>query len=156
MYELESFSSEISKVAPWEINDKSAKWKHIRNMLFCTQYIDDLWNPLVAKANFQETPKHIYPPELGLVLGDPEYVGHSVNYLDMAIWFDNKSQQWYAKLCNNKLELVAKGLKLNKFPDPTSKLSTRCKYGVNTSQLHRYNVAHTRKRDFLTPAHSLY
>ena len=39
--------------------------------------------------------------------------------------------------------MVAKGLKLNKFPNPASKLSTRCKYGVITSQLHRYNMACT-------------
>ena len=43
MYELESFSSEISKVAPWEINDKSAKWKHIRNMLFCFHLFVIAW-----------------------------------------------------------------------------------------------------------------
>ena len=92
-------------------------------------------------------------------------VGHSVNYLDMAIWFDNRSKQWHSKLYDKKLEPmakernlepVAKGLKLNKFPDPTSKLSTRCKYGLITSQLYRYDVACTRKRDFLSPAHSLY
>ena len=49
--------------------------------------------PLVDKANFQETAQQIYPLELGLVLGGPKHVGHSVNYLDMAIWFDSKSQQ---------------------------------------------------------------
>ena len=124
--------------------------------LTLTHYIDDLWNPLVDKTNFQEMAEQIYPPESGLVLGDPEHVGHSVNYLDMAIWFDNKSQQWHSKLYDKKLELVAIGLKLNKFPDPTSKLSTRCKYGVITNQLHRYNVACTHKREFLIPAHSLY
>ena len=41
----------------------------------------------------------------------------------MRIWFDHNSQQWHSKLYDTKLELVAKGLKLNKFPDPTSKLS---------------------------------
>ena len=78
---------------------------------------------MVDKANFQDTAQQIYPPESGLALGDPEHVGHSVNYLDMAIWFDNKCQQRHSKLFYKKLELVAKGLKLNKFPDPPSKLS---------------------------------
>ena len=156
MYELEYFSFQISQLIPSEINSKSPKWQRLRNLSFCTRYIDDLWNPLVSKDNFQETARQIYPRESGLVLGDPEHDGHLVNYLDMAIWFENSSQQWHSKLYDKKIELVAKGLKLNKFPDPASKLSTRCKYGVITSQLHRYNVACTRRCHFLTPARSLY
>merc|ERR1712139_200269 len=62
----------------------------------------------------------------------------------------------HSRLYDKKIAMVAKGLKLNKFPDPASKLSSRCKYGVITSQLHRYNVACTSRRDFLTPAHLLY
>ena len=72
MYELEYFSCEISKLVPWEINEKSAKWKRTRNMSLCTRYIDDLWSPLVDKANFQETAEQFYPPESGF--GDPEHV----------------------------------------------------------------------------------
>ena len=52
--------------------------------------------------------------------------------------------------------MIAKGLKLNRFPHPQSKLSRRCKYGVITSQLHRYNVACTQNKHFLEPALSLY
>ena len=52
--------------------------------------------------------------------------------------------------------MVDAGLKLDKFPHPTSKLSTRCKYGVITSQLHRYNVACTQLRDFVQIATELY
>ena len=156
MYELEYFSSEISRLKPWEIHSQSPSWQRLRDLSLCTRYMDDLWNPLVDKADFQATAQKIYPQESGLVLGDPEHDGRSVNYLDMTIWFDNSSKQWHSKLYDKKIELVAKGLKLNKFPDPASKLSTRCKYGVITSQLHRYNVACTRKKDFLKPAHSLY
>ena len=90
------------------------------------------------------------------MLGEPEHDGHSVDYLDMTVWRDSESQQWHSKLYDKKIAMVAKGLKLNKFPDPASKLSTRCKYGVVTSQLHRHNVACTRKQDFRTPAHLLY
>ena len=57
---------------------------------------------------------------------------------------------------NKKASMVDAGLKLNKFPNPTSKLSTRCKYGVITSQLHRYNVACTQLRDFMQPVTDLY
>lgn len=156
MYELEYFSSQISQLKPWEIASKSTKWQRLRDLTFCTRYIDDLWNPLVTKADFQEIAQQIYPQESGLMLGDPEHDGRLVNYLDMTIWFECNSRQWHSKLYDKKLDLVAKGLKLNKFPDPASKLSTRCKYGVITSQLHRYNVACTRRCYFLTPAHSLY
>jgi len=90
------------------------------------------------------------------MLGDPEHDGHSVDYLDMTVWFENDSQEWHSKLYDKKVAMVAKGLKLNKFPDPASKLSSRCKYGVITSQLHRFNVACTRRRDFLTAAHLVY
>ena len=115
---------------PWipEINDESPKWHRMRSFI-CTRYIDDLWNRLDDKANFLETAKQIHRPELGLALGDPEYDGHSwpMDYLDMATWFDNSSQQWHSKLYDKNLELVATGLKLNKFPEPIFKLSTRCK-----------------------------
>ena len=47
MYELEYFSSEMSKLAPWEIHDNSAKWKHIRNMSF--------YRVLVTPSFFQMT-----------------------------------------------------------------------------------------------------
>ena len=45
------------------------------------------------------------------------------------------------------------GSELNKFPHPTAKMYTRCKY---TSQLNRYNVACTRLNDFMQPTTELY
>ena len=51
-----------------------------------------------------------YSQESGPVFGDPEHDGHSMNYLDMAIWFNNSSQQWQSKLYDENLELMAKGL----------------------------------------------
>jgi len=67
-----------------------------------------------------------------------------------------QSHQWHSKLYDKKVAMVATELKLNKFPDPASKLSTGCKYGVITSLLHRYNVACTRRCDFLVPAQQLH
>ena len=87
------------------------------------------------KTEFEKITVEMYPAESGLKLGDPE---------------------WHSKLFDKKIALVAKGLKLNKFPDPSSKLATRCKYGVITSQLHRYRNACTTLKDFLTPAQQLY
>ena len=150
MYELEHFSSEISQLTLWETNNKSAEWKRIQNMSFCTRYIDDLWNLVVGKANFQETSrKQIYPPESGLVLGDPEHDGYSVNYLDMAIWFDSRSQQWHFKFDDKKLELVPKRAQ-------AEQVSTSHIQAVHKRRSHVLQVACTRKRDSLAPAHSLY
>ena len=86
-----------------------------------------------------------------------EIPGTSVNYLDMSIWHTHGDNlRWHSKLYDKKVGLVAKGLKLNKFPHPSSKLSARCKYGVITSQLHRYTVACTRRQDFIPVAVELY
>ena len=57
--------------------------------------------------------------------------------------------KWHSKLYDKKVSMVDTGLKLNMFPHPTSKLSTQCKYGVITSELHRYNVACAQLRDFM-------
>ena len=156
MYEFGYFSEQVSKLQPWDTQAKSPAWKHLRDLSICTRYIDDLWNPLVDRAAFEAITKLIYPAQSGLMLGAPESDGPSVDYLDMTMWCDAQSKKWHSKLYDKKVAMIAKGLKLNKFPHPTSKLSTRCKYGVITSQLHRYNVACTRRRDFLHPAHELY
>ena len=94
----------------------------------------------------------IYPSWLTLGL---EHKGDQVNYLDMTIWC-NRDKEWHSKLYDKKLNMIAKGLKLNRFPHPGSKLARRCKYGVITSQLHRYNVVCTTNELFLQPALDLY
>jgi hypothetical protein len=116
----------------------------LRQLAFCTRYIDDLWNPLIPTAAFKRITKGIYPT--WLKLGDPEHEGPSVHYLDMTIWHN---KMWQSKLYDKRELLKAKGLKLNKFPHPQSRLSSRCKYGVITSQLHRYNIACTQPNTFL-------
>ena len=72
----------------------------------------------------------------------------------MTIWSDGNA--WHSKLYDKKVAMVAQGLKLNKFPHPESKLSHQCKYGVITSQCHRYRVACTGIHNFLKPAQELY
>ena len=77
-----------------------------------------------------------------------------MNYLDMNIW--NEGGRWHSRLYDKRVGLVKKGLKLNKFPHPTSKLSVRCKLGIITSQLHRFEVACTKTKDFMKAAVRLY
>ena len=78
------------------------------------------------------------------------------NYLDISIKHNNNTSKWSSKLYNKREAMVAKGLKLNKFPHPESMLTSRCKYGVITSQLHRYNVACYSKQAFMVCAVKLY
>jgi hypothetical protein len=169
MYEFLFFTNEISKVKPWQLELDREMAKHhqwgndaspvfrlnlLRKLSFCTRYIDDLWNPLVKKDLFQSIVQRIYPPWLKLGLEDEG----TVNYLDMTIWCEPgmRSVEWHSMLYDKKAGLIAAGLRLNKFPHPDSVLSKRCKYGVITSQLHRYNTACTRDKHFLEPALDLY
>ena len=64
--------------------------------------------------------------------------------------------EWHSKLYDKKVGMIAKGLKLNRFPHPESKLSQRCKYSIITSQLHGYNSVCTQRKHFMEPALSLY
>ena len=160
MYELEYFTQQISTVRAWHADVPGHPQQYqldtIRRLSFCTRYIDDLWNPLVGKTEFQKIAKKIYPSWLKLGLEDS---GVSVNYLDMTIWHSTASNEpvcWHSKLYDKKVGLIEKGLKLNRFPHPASKLSHRCKYGVIASQLHGYNTVCTENKWFLVPALSLY
>ena len=79
MYEFEHFSDEVSRMEPWHLHQKDKLFK----LSLCTRYIDDLWNPLMSKEPFQKVTKKMYPS--WLKLGDPEYEGTHVHYLDMTI-----------------------------------------------------------------------
>ena len=151
MYEFEYFTNQVAKIKPWHV-EGTPRHSTLRKLSFCSRYIDDLWNPLVGREEFGSIVQKIYPSWLQLGM---ECCGTSVNYLDMTIWCNNKTE-WNSKLYDKKIGMIAKGLKLNKFPHPESKLSSRCKYGVITSQLHRYNVACTTIKHFLEPAVELY
>ena len=125
------------------------KREQLQRLAYCTRYIDDLWNPLVNEEEFKEIAANMYPQ--WLQPGPPEFRGEEINYLDMSIKYETDTSKWSSKLYDKKEAMVLKGLKLNKFPHPESLLSSRCKYGVITSQLHRYGVA-----VFLEPATRLY
>ena len=77
-----------------------------------------------------------------------------VNYLDITIW--QQDGTWQSKLYDKRVELEAKGLKLNKLPHPETKITTRYKYGVISSQLHRFKTVCTQTSHFLDAATTLY
>ena len=149
MYEFQYFKKFIKQHDP-------LRYQPARDMLqylsCCTRYIDDLWNPLVHEKTFREITKQIYPT--WLPLGESEMSGNCVNYLDMSIY--KEKSLWHSKLYSKTGELAAKGLKTNKFPHHDSKLTTRCKYGIITSQYHRFTVACTKTKHWLEAATNLY
>ena len=65
--------------------------------------------PTSAESEVQSIASQIYPT--WLQLGDPESEGKIVNYLDMSIW--QQDCTWQSKLYDKRVELQAKGLKLN-------------------------------------------
>ena len=77
----------------------------------------------VDEQSFQKVTKKMYPS--WLKLGVPEYESTNVHYLDMTIWqtMADHTAKRHSKLYDTK-SMVYAGLKLNKFPHPTSKLST--------------------------------
>ena len=85
---------------------------------------------------------------------DPESEGTKVDYLDMTIW--QQDSAWQSKLYDKRVELQAEGPMLNKFPHPETKITTRCKYGVISSQLHRFKTVCTQTSHFLEAATTLY
>ena len=149
MYEYEFFQDFIRKHDP---ATNCTKRKLLWRLSCCTRYIDDLWNPLVDEQLFRCITKKIYPE--WLQLGEPEERGPQVNYLDMTIYHD--AGIWQSNLYDKRKKLKLKGLKINKFPDPKSKITTRCKYGIITSQLHRFTVTCTRTSHFTNAATELY
>ena len=149
MYELEYFKTWIKQHDP--LRNQKAK-DMLQYLSCCTRYIDDLWNPLVNEETFRDITTHIYPE--WLPLGEPEMKGRCVNYLDMSIYKENR--MWHSKLYDKTVELTAKGLKTNKFPHRDSKLTTRCKYNIITSQFHRFTVACTKTTHWLDAAAGLY
>jgi len=150
MFEFEWFSEQISRLRPWHLRRR----EQLMRLAFCTRYIDDLWNPLMEEATFRSVTAQMYPD--WLPLGEPEARGQEINYLDMSIEHNNDTSKWSSKLYDKREAMVAKGLKLNKFPHPESMLTSRCKYGVITSQLHRHEVACSSKPAFMVSAVKLY
>jgi hypothetical protein len=96
--------------------------------------------------------KKMYPE--WLQLEEPEERGPHVNYLGMTIYHD--AGIWPSNLYDKRKMLKLQGFKINKFPDPKSKITTRCKYGIITSQLHRFTVTCTRISHFTNAATELY
>ena len=94
----------------------------------------------------------IYPT--WLQLGEPESEGKIVNYLDMSIW--QQDGTWQSKLYDKRVDLQTKGLTLNKFPHAETKITTRCKYGVISSQLYRFKTVCSQTSQFFDAATTLY
>ena len=77
---------------------------------------------------------------------------HKVNYLDMTIWHSTAESKMVCKLYDTRVGLAEKGLVLNKFPQVDLCLPEQSKYGIVTSQCHRYMVTCSEPKHFLQAA----
>ena len=116
MFEFEWFAQQISGMRLFDLR----KREQFQQLVYCTRYIDDLWNPFVAEGEFTEIAANMYPR--WLKINEPEFRGEEINYLDMAIKYETGTSNWSSKLYDKKEAMILKGLKLNKFPHPESML----------------------------------
>ena len=130
----------------------SKQWTLLRQLSYCNRFIDDLLNMCVDRETFNGIVLEIYSA-IGLKITDE--IGdnpHKVNYLDMTIWHSGTQNKMVSKLFDKRIGLAKKGLILNKFPHIDSCLPQQCKYGIVTSQCHRYMITCSEPKYFLQAA----
>ena len=106
----------------------------MKKMARSHRYIDDLLN--VNWPDFDAAA--IYPPALSL---NCTMKGKEVDFLDVTISRDRKG--WHTSLYRKPISLTAP-----RCPPLMSELSEQCKYGVVTSQLHRFSRRCNRLKNF--------
>jgi hypothetical protein len=121
------------------------------SFLRCVRYIDDLL--CLGVDRFQEfmylsseNPNGIYPREfLSLSLADS---GPCVPFMDIALRF-SRSHGLYTAIYDKRLDKKYSRLAVIRYPDHDSFISAQAKYGIVTSQLHRFSRRCTFARDFV-------
>jgi hypothetical protein len=121
-----------------------------RSFQRCLRYIDDLLCFDVARFEeflYFSTEKTlgIYPKEfLSLSLADS---GTRVPYMDIALRFSRR-RGLYTAIYDKRLDVKYSDIKVIRYPDSVSFLSSEAKYGIVTSQMHRFSRRCTRVVDF--------
>ena len=118
----------------------------------CQRYIDDLLCVGSVAEHFPEfmyktasDTLGLYPKEyLKLSLADS---GPRVPYMDIALCF-SKSRGLYTAIYDKRLEAKYAGINVLRYPAIESILSDQAKYGIITSQLHRFSKRCMRACDF--------
>jgi len=130
-------------------------------MISWKRYIDDcLHSKIGDTSKYLYQPSGMYPrsltdPKTGQVIDMPLALtgekGPRVKYLDVELILDVETGRITYKLHDKREYLVANGIRfsdLRNFPHIDSNLADMCKYGVMTSQLHRYARRFTKASDF--------
>ena len=135
------------------VGDK--QWVLLRQLSYCNRFIDDLLNLCVERDGqhgFNGIALKIYS-KIGLKITDETGSNpHQIDYLDMTIWYDKEQKMMVSKLFDKRVGLAKKGLQMNRFPHVDSCLSAQCKYGIVTSQCHRFMKACSLPKHFLRAA----
>jgi len=125
------------------------------------RYIDDcLHSKIGDTSKYLYKPSGMYPasltnPKTGQVIDMPLALageqGSSVKFLDVELIMDSDTGKITFTLHDKRKYLVANGKRfsdLRNFPHIDSNLADMCKYGVMTSQLHRYARRFSKASDF--------
>jgi hypothetical protein len=129
---------------------KTGQFDMARSFQRCQRYIDDLLCLDVKKFEEfmyynEEKGCGLYPSQfLSLSLADS---GSRVPYMDIALR-SSRSRGLYTAIYDKRLDSKYAAINVIRYPDISSVLSAQAKYGIVTSQLHRFAKRCTRVDDF--------
>ena len=113
-----------------------SKWELARQLQNCTRYIDDLLNLGIPDFDdLRYLPDGIYPKEiLELNVAD---AGHSVPYMDISVC-QNRWRGLITTIYYKHLDDKFSNIQVICYPHIDSCLANMAKYGIVTSQMHRF------------------
>jgi hypothetical protein len=123
------------------------KWGLARQLQNCTRYIDDLFNLDIPDFDsLRYLPEGIYPKDiLELNVAD---AGHSVPYMDIFVR-QNRRRGLITTIYDKRLDDKFKDVQVIRYPHIDSCLASMAKYGIVTSQMHRFARRCSLRSDFV-------
>lgn len=126
--------------------------RHFWNM---KRYIDDIlvidnpyFDTYLSYGTMDNTGMHgIYPTCLTLEKEQDSPV--VVHFLDMAVFYDDTKKLLRTTISDKRDKPMLRHFKMSKYPSHHAMLSRRSRYGVLTSQLHRYHNICSERRHFI-------
>ena len=123
------------------------RWELARQLQNCTRYIDDLFNLGIPDFDsLRYLPEGIYPKDiLELNVAD---AGHSVPYMDIFVR-QNRRRGLITNIYDKRLDNKFKDVQVIRYPHIDSCLASMAKYGIVTSQMHRFARRCSLRSDFV-------
>jgi hypothetical protein len=141
-YELDHVTALVQRVEDnVDVDDALSLLKHHR---WVKRFVDDLF--AAGHPQFASLIPTIYPPSLTVTLSAD---APAVDYLDMHISLTSK-QYWGVDIFDKRRQAKFAHLHLLKYPPIDSVLGASAKYGVLTSQFHRFRRLCTQMGNFVS------